>query len=60
MNNEEVLLQWLEESNLATVNFPQPDGNTVHDVDEREDSVAIRNHLTDFFMSDEGFNIGTS
>ena len=59
MNNKEVLLQWLEESSLATANFPQPDGNTLYDINEREDSVSIRNDLTDYFMSDEGFNIGT-
>ena len=59
MNNKEVLFQWLEESSLATANFPQPDGNTLYDINEREDSVSIRNYLTDYFMSDEGFNIGT-
>ena len=44
MNNEEVLLQWLEESNLVTANFLQPDGNTLYDINEGEDSVSMRNY----------------
>jgi hypothetical protein len=60
MNSEEVLLQWLEESDIANADFPQPDRNAMYDVNERQDSVSIRNYLTDYFMSNEGVDIGIS
>ena len=61
MNNEDVLLHWLEETEQATAHYPQPDHDVlqVHHEDEREDSVSIRNHFANFLMSDAGSNLGT-
>ena len=59
MNNEDVLLHWLEETELATANYPQTDVLQMHNEDEREDSVSIRNQFANFLMSDAGNNLGT-
>lgn len=57
MNNEEVLSHWLEETNQATVTYPQPD--PLDNSNVREDSVSIRDHFANYFMSDEGCDIGS-
>lgn len=57
MNNEEVLSHWLEETNQATVTYPQPD--PLDNLNVREDSVSIRDHFANYFMSDEGCDIGS-
>ena len=58
MNNEEVLVNWLEERCLDRPNYPQPD-DSLNDTSYREDSVSIRDYFADYFMSDEGQEIGT-
>lgn len=57
MNNEEVLSHWLGETNQATVTYPQPD--LLDNLNVREDSVSIRDHFANYFMSDEGCDIGS-
>lgn len=57
MKNEEVLSHWLEETNQATVTYPQPD--LLDNLNVREDSVSIRDHFANYFMSDEGCDIGS-
>ena len=56
MNDEEVLSHWLEESSQATATYPQPD--PLENVNDREDSVSIRDHFANYFMSAEGHDIG--
>ena len=56
MNDEELLSHWLEESSQATTAYPQPD--PLENSNEREDSVSIRDHFANYFMSAEGHDIG--
>ena len=57
LNREELLSQWEEESCQDILNYPQPDplNNTI----DEEDSVSVRDHFMNYFMSAEGFNIGS-
>ena len=52
MNNEEILLHWLEESSQATATFPQPD--PLDNTHAQDDSVSIRDHFANYFMSAVG------
>ena len=56
MNDEEILSHWLEESSQATATYPQSD--PLENVNDREDSVSIRDHFAYYFMSGEGHDIG--
>jgi hypothetical protein len=57
MNNEEILLHWLEESSQATATFPQPD--PLDNTRAQDDSVSIRDHFANYFMSAVGHDIGS-
>ncbi|CAB4011981.1 Hypothetical predicted protein [Paramuricea clavata] len=52
MNNEEILLRWLEESSQATATIP------LDNTHAQDDSVSIRDHFTNYFMSAVGHDIG--